>query len=69
VVRLKGHTRSKDGRAAWKSFTDAHYLGSAQLDTIANRADVKIKMLVYIGEKQRYSFEADSCFQLQTGAP
>ncbi len=55
-VWLKGHTRSKDGRAAWKSFT-AHYLGSAQLDTIANRADVKIETLVYIGEKQRYSFE------------
>lgn len=55
-VWLKGHTRSKDGRAAWRSFT-AHYLGSAQLDTIANRADIKIETLVYIGEKQRYSFE------------
>jgi hypothetical protein len=55
-VWLKGHTRSKDGYAAWKIFT-THYLGSAQLDTIANHADVKIEMLAYIGEKQRYSFE------------
>jgi hypothetical protein len=55
-VWLKGHTHSKDGRAAWKSFT-AHYLGSAQLDTIVNRGDVKIETLVYIGEKQRYSFK------------
>jgi hypothetical protein len=55
-VWLEGHTCSKDRHATWKSFT-AHYLGSAQLDTIENRADVKIETLVYIGEKQRYSFE------------
>jgi hypothetical protein len=37
----------------------AHYLSSAQLDTIRNCADIKIKtLLYYVGEKQRYySFE------------
>jgi hypothetical protein len=55
-LRIWSRTHSKDGRSAWKSFT-AHYLSSTQLDTIANRADVKIKTLIYIGKKQRYSFE------------
>jgi hypothetical protein len=31
--------------------------GKALPHTIANRADVKIEMLIYIGEKQRYSFK------------
>lgn len=55
-VWIKGYVRSKDGRGAWMAFK-AHYLGSAQLDGIANRADVKIETLVYTGEKARYSFE------------
>jgi len=55
-VWLKGHVGSKDGRGAWMAFK-AHYLGSAQLDTIANKADVRIETLVYTGEKTRYNFE------------
>ena len=55
-VWTKGFVRSKDGRGAWSAFK-SHYLGSAQLDGIANRADIKIETLVYTGEKARYSFE------------
>ena len=55
-VWVKGFVRAKDGRGAWKAFT-AHYLGDAQLDSIAERADQRIESLVYNGEKTRYSFE------------
>jgi hypothetical protein len=55
-VWIKGYVRAKDGRGAWTSFKD-HYLGSAQLDGIADRADQRIETLVYTGEKSRYSFE------------
>ena len=52
-VWVKGHVRSKNG---WNSFK-GHYLGTAQLDGIADRADSKIETLVYHGEKTRYGLE------------
>jgi hypothetical protein len=55
-VWIKGFARAKDGRGAWETFK-AHYLGSAQLDGIAERADQRIESLVYHGEKTRYTFE------------
>ena len=55
-VWIKGFVKKKDGRGAWESFK-AHFLGTAQLDTIADRADSRIETLVYNGEKPRYTFE------------
>ncbi len=55
-VWIKGHIRSKNGRTAWMAFK-AHYLGDAQLDGIAERADQRIESLVYNGERTRYTFE------------
>jgi hypothetical protein len=55
-VWIKGFVRAKDGRGAWAAFK-AHYLGTSQLDNIAERADLKIETCVYTGEKTRYSFE------------
>jgi hypothetical protein len=40
-VWIKCLIRAKDGRGAWETFTD-HYLGSSQLDGIAERADQRI---------------------------
>ena len=53
---IKSFIRSKDSCGAWTAFK-SHYLGMAQLDTIANRADSRIENLVNNGEKSRYSFE------------
>lgn len=55
-VWIKGNIRNKDGRSAWFAFT-SHYLGSSQLDNIAERADLRIESCVYHGEKTRYTFE------------
>ena len=55
-VWIKSFIRSKDSCGAWTAFK-SHYLGMAQLDTIANCADSRIENLVYNGEKSRYSFE------------
>jgi hypothetical protein len=55
-VWIKGFVRAKDGRGAWEAFK-AHYLGSSQLDGIAERADQRIESLIYSGEKSRYTFE------------
>jgi hypothetical protein len=55
-VWVKGFVRAKNGRGAWAAFK-AHYLGTSQLDNLAERADLKIESWVYTGEKSRYSFE------------
>ena len=55
-VWIKGFIRAKNGRGAWTAFKN-HYLGTAQMDGIANRADDRIESLNYSGEKQRYNFE------------
>ena len=55
-VWVKAFVRRKDGRGAWTAFK-SHYLGSSQLDGIAEKADQKIETLTYNGEKTRYSFE------------
>jgi hypothetical protein len=53
---IKPFSRGKDGRGAWLAFK-AHYLGSSQLDTMANKAESRIENAAYHGEKPRYSFE------------
>lgn len=55
-VWIKDFMQSRDGRAAWKAFKE-HFLGSSQLDNVADRASRKLESLVYTGEKQRYTYE------------
>jgi hypothetical protein len=53
---IKPFARGKDGRGAWLAFK-AHYLGSSQLDTMANKAESRLENATYHGEKPCYSFE------------
>jgi hypothetical protein len=52
----RAFVRAKDGRGAWNAFK-IHYLGTSQLDSIAERADL-IETRVYTGAKTRSSFES-----------
>ena len=56
LVWIKGHARAKDGHQAWFDFK-AHFLGSAQLDNIATKAEDRMEYSVYSGKKPRYTFE------------
>ena len=56
VAWIKGHRFTKDGQAAWTGFK-AHYLGTSQMDGIANRAEARIEKSVYSSELPRYNFE------------
>jgi hypothetical protein len=53
---IKPFARRKDGQGAWLAFK-AHYLGSSQLDTMANKEESGLENAAYHGEKPRYSFE------------
>jgi hypothetical protein len=53
---IKPFSREKDGQGAWLTFK-AHYLGSSQLDTMANKAESRIENAAYHGEQPHYSFE------------
>jgi hypothetical protein len=55
-VWIKDYVRSKDGQAVWQAFA-AHYLGSSQLDNVADRAKMKIDSVVYTEERQRCTYE------------
>jgi hypothetical protein len=64
---IKPFSRGKDDRGAWLAFK-AHYLGSSQLDTMANKAESRIENAAYHGEKPRYSFETHVSIHQQAHA-
>jgi len=53
---IKGSAATKDGRGAFKTFK-AHFMGTSELENLANKAEGKLDSSVYVGEHPRYNFE------------
>jgi hypothetical protein len=58
---IKPFVAGQDGRRVWNALK-VHYLGAAEMETIELAAEKRLDLLIYCGEKPRYTFELHVSF-------